>query len=229
MRRREFITLIGSAAATRPFAARAQQSAMPLIGFLSNSTFDESRENLATFRQGLAKTGYTEGRNLTIEYRWTDGQIEPLAALAAELVGRHVAVIVTQNTPPALAAKAATQDIPIIFTIGTDPVELGLVQTFAHPGGNSTGAATLDSSLSEKRLELLRELLPTAKSIGYLGNPTSAYTKWELNAVQRAARAAGIQLLIAEASSVADFDDAFKTLATADAASDQWRRTIPRP
>ena len=144
MRRREFITLIGSAAATRPFAARAQQSAMPLIGFLSNSTFDEFRENLATFRQGLAKTGYTEGRNLTIEYRWTDGQIEPLAALAAELVGRHVAVIVTQNTPPALAAKAATQDIPIIFTIGTDPVELGLVQTFAHPGGNSTGAATLE-------------------------------------------------------------------------------------
>jgi putative tryptophan/tyrosine transport system substrate-binding protein len=217
MRRREFIGLVGSAAAAWPFAVRAQQPAMPVIGFLTNSSFERSRDNLAAFHQGLAKTGNIEGRNFAIEYHWTDGQTEPLPALAAELVGRRVAVIVTVNTPPTLAAKAATQTIPIIFNIGTDPVELGLVQSLARPGGNITGAAALSTSLSEKRLELLHELLPAAKSIGFLVNPTSAVTKGEMNAAQGAARALGVQLLIVEASSVRDFDGAFKALATADA------------
>jgi putative ABC transport system substrate-binding protein len=217
MRRREFIGLVSGAAAAWPFAVRAQQTAMPVIGFLSNSSFEQNRDNLAAFHQALAKTGYIEGRNLAIEYRWTDGQTEPLPALAAELVGRRVAVIVVQNTPPALAAKAATQTIPIIFNFGSDPVELGLVQSLAHPGGNITGTASFTPFLSGKRLELLHELLPAAKLIGFLVNPTSGNTKQEMNSVQGAARAAGVQLLIVEASSVRDFDGAFKTLATADA------------
>jgi putative ABC transport system substrate-binding protein len=216
MRRREFIGLVGSAAAW-PFAVHSQQPAMPVIGFLSNSSFEQNRDYLAAFRQGLAKSGYVEGRNLAIEYRWTDGQTEPLPALAVEFVGRRVAVIVTQNTPPALAAKAATQTIPIIFILGSDPVELGLVQSLAHPGGNITGAASFQYLLAEKRIGLLHELLPAAKSIGFLVNPTSAITKQEMNSAQSAARAAGLQLLIAEASSVRDLDGAFKTLATADA------------
>jgi putative ABC transport system substrate-binding protein len=217
MGRREFIGLVGGAAAAWPFAVRAQQLAMPVIGFLSNSSFEQNRENLVEFHQGLAKTGYIERRNIAIEYRWTDGQTDPLPALAAELVGRRVAVIVAQNTPPALAAKAATQTIPIIFNFGSDPVELGLVQSLAHPGGNITGTASFTPFLSGKRLELLQELLPAAKTIGFLVNPTSANTKQEMNSVQGAARAAGVQLLIVEASSVRDFDGAFKALATADA------------
>jgi len=217
MQRREFIGLVGSAAAAWPFAVRAQQPVMPVIGFLTNGSFEQSRDYLPAFHLGLARTGYIEGRNLAIEYRWTDGQTEPLPALAAELVGRRVAVIVTQNTPPALAAKAATQTIPITFNIGTDPVELGLVQSLAHPGGNITGAASFNASLAEKRLGLLHELLPAAKTIGFLVNPTSAVTKSEMNVAQGAARAAGVQLLIVEASSVRDFDGAFKALATADA------------
>jgi putative tryptophan/tyrosine transport system substrate-binding protein len=216
MKRREFIGFIGGAAAW-PLAARAQQSAMPVIGFLSTGSFERSRDYLPAFHHGLAKTGNTEGRNFAIEYRWTEGQTEPLPALAAELVGRRVAVIVTVHTPPALAAKAATQTIPIIIAIGVDPVELGLVQSLAHPGGNITGVASINNSLTEKRLQLLRELLPVAKSIGFLVNPTSSYSKWEMIAAQGAARAAGVQLLIVEASSVRDFDGAFEGLATADA------------
>jgi putative ABC transport system substrate-binding protein len=217
MRRREFIGIIVSAAAAWPLSVRAQQPAMPVIGFLSSSSLERDRNQLAAFHQGLAKLGYVEGRNLAIEYRWTDGQTEPLPALAAELVGRRVAVIVTVYTPPALAAKAATQTIPIVIAIGVDPVEAGLVQSLARPGGNITGSASTSTLLSAKRLELLHELLPTAKLIGYLSNPTSVYIKYELKAVQDAARAAGVQLLIAEASSVGDFDAAFKALATTEA------------
>jgi putative ABC transport system substrate-binding protein len=216
MKRREFMGLVGGAAAW-PLAAQAQQSAMPVIGFLTNGSFEQSRDYLPAFQQGLAKTGYVEGRNLAIEYRWTDGQTEPLPALAAELVGRRVAVIVTQNTPPALAAKAATQTIPITFNVGGDPVELGLVQSLAHPGGNITGAASFNAQLAEKRLGLLRELLPAAKTIGFLANPTRALTKWEMSVAQSAARATGVQLLIVEASSARDSDGAFKALAAADA------------
>jgi putative ABC transport system substrate-binding protein len=217
MQRREFIALLGGVAAAWPTAAHAQQPAMPVIGFLSNSSFEQSRDSLAGFHQGLAKTGYVEGRNLAIEYRFTEGKTEPLPSLAAELVSRRVAVMVTQNTPPALAAKAATQTIPITFNVGGDPVELGLVQSLAHPGGNITGVASLNAPLAEKRLGLLRELLPAAKTIGFLANPASALTKLEMSAAQGAARAAGVQLLIVEASSARDFDAAFKTLAAADA------------
>jgi putative ABC transport system substrate-binding protein len=216
MKRREFIGLAGGAAAAWPLGARAQQPAMPVIGFLFTGSSERS-DNLPAFHQGLAKTGNIEGRNFAIEYRWAGGQTEPLAALAAELVGRRVTVIVTVNTPPTLAAKAATQTIPIIFNIGTDPVELGLVQSLAHPGGNITGITSLSILLSEKRLELLRELLPASKSTGFLVNPKSGLAKSEMNAAQGAARAAGVQLLIAGASSVHDLDGAFKALATVDA------------
>lgn len=217
MRRREFIGIVGSAAAVWPFAVRAQQSATPVIGFLTTGSFDQSRDYIAAFHRGLAKTGNIEGRNFTVEYRWAEGQTEPLPALAAELVSRRVAVIVTRFTPPTLAAKAATQTIPIIFTVGADPVDLGLVESLAHPGGNATGVASLNNSLTAKRLELLRELVPAAKSIGYLVNPSSPYTKSEMNVVQDAALALGVQLLIVEASSEREFDGAFKGLATVDA------------
>ena len=190
---------------------------MPVIGFLSNGSLERSRDYLAAFSSGLAKTGNIEGRNFTIEHRWTDGRIEPLPVMAAELVARRVAVIVTVYTPAAVAAKAATQTIPVIVLIGADPVELGLVQSFAHPGGNVTGVASLNKTLTEKRLELLRDLLPAAKTIGYLFNPTSAFSTYEMKAAQDAARVAGVQLLVAEATGVRDFDRAFKTLATVDA------------
>ena len=216
MRRRNFIAAIGGVA-TWPIAAWAQQSAMPVIGFLSSSSLELSREYLATFHQSLAKTGYVEGRNVAIEYRWTNGQTEPLLALAAELVARGVTVIVTHNTHPTLAAKEATKTIPIVFTIGSDPVELGLVQSFAHPGGSITGIATLQHLLVEKGLGLLHELLPAAKTVGFLVNPTSAITKQEMSSVQSVAHSAGVQVLIVEASSARDLDGAFKALAKTDA------------
>jgi putative ABC transport system substrate-binding protein len=217
MNRREFIALIGGASAAWPFSVRAQQPAMPVIGFLTSGSLERDREQLALFHQGLAKRGYVEGRNVAIEYRSTDGRTEPLQALAAELVGLRVAVIVTIYTPAAFAAKAATQTIPIVIALGVDPVEAGLVQSLAHPGGNITGSASLSTLLAVKRLELLHELLPSAKLIGYLSNPSSMYIKYELEAVHGAARAAGVQLLIAEASGVREFDAAFKALATTEA------------
>lgn len=216
MRRRSFILGLGGAAAWQ-FAANAQQQATPVIGYLNSGKLEQASDTLAAFHQGLANAGYVEGRNLAVEYRWTEGQTEPLAALAAELVSRRVAVIVTVNTPPALAAKAATQSIPIVFNIGTDPVELGLVQSLSHPGGKITGVVSFTVPLAEKRLELLHELLPAAKTIGFLVNPLSAITKSELNVAQSAARAAGVQLLIAEASRPSEFDGALKALGTADA------------
>ena len=172
MKRREFIAALGGAAAW-PVAARAQQPAMPVIGYLSVRTPEDSVEVLAEFRRGLAETGFIEGQNLTIEYRWIEGRYDRLPEMIADLVRRRVAVIAIPNTTTsALTAKAATQTIPIVFNIGSDPVAVGLVATLSHPGSNVTGIAMLQTAVTAKRLELLQELVPKAKSIAFLVRET---------------------------------------------------------
>jgi putative ABC transport system substrate-binding protein len=209
VKRREFISLAGGAAAW-PLSARAQ-SVMPVIGFLGTDSADLRVSRLRAFRNGLSEAGYDEGRNLTIEYRWAEGQYDRLAMLAADLVQRRVSVIVV-NGPGAVAAKAATASIPIVFVVGFDPVKLGLVASLNRPGGNLTGVSLLNAELSPKRLELLHELVPTATLIGLLLNPTNPNAETLSNDTRAAARKLGLKLTVLPASTEHDFDTAFATL-----------------
>jgi putative ABC transport system substrate-binding protein len=214
MRRREFIALLGSAVAARPLAARAQQPVMPVIGFLSITFAGEQPQWLAAFRNGLSETGYVEGQNVVIEYRWAEGQYNRLPELAADLIRHHVNVVVTLlSTPAALAAKATTTTIPIVFSIGDDPVKHGLVASLSRPGGNATGINFFSSEVTAKRLGLLRELLPKAARIGVLVNPANVeITERTVKAVNAAAHALGLQIQVRNASNGNEIDAAFTTL-----------------
>jgi putative ABC transport system substrate-binding protein len=214
MRRRQFITVLGGAAVTWPLGGRAQQKAMPLIGFLSTRSAKESESLVRGFRSGLKEAGFVEGQNITVEYRWADSQYERLPVLAAELVALRVAVIATLGgTLSALAAKAATTTIPIVFALGEDPVRVGLVSSLSQPGGNMTGVAQLGATLSAKRLQLLRELVPQASVIAVLINPKNTSAgKTQAKEVQEAARAVGQQIVFLNASTVQEIDAAFAGL-----------------
>jgi ABC-type uncharacterized transport system substrate-binding protein len=216
MKRREFITLLGGAAAVWPLAARAQQAAMPVIGVLNHGSADGSADRLRAFRQGLAETGHVEGRNLTIEFRWANNQIDRLPELAADLIGRRVSVIVTPaSTPASLAAKAATTTIPIVFGIGTDPVQIGLVASFNQPGGNITGFSSMNWELGAKRLGLLHELLPRAARFAVLTVPNQPEAAISVKDVQAAASTIGRQIEVLTVSTNRDIDAAFATLVQA--------------
>jgi putative ABC transport system substrate-binding protein len=210
MRRREFILAVGGATAW-PLTARAQQAAGRTIGWLSPRS--RASDNLTGFRQGLSETGYVEGKNLTIDYRWAEGEYDRLQALAADLVRREVAVIATTGGPQvARAAQAATSTIPIVFTSGSDPVQDGLVKSFNRPGGNTTGVHVFTTSLGPKRLELLRELIPKVGVIAFLVNPSSQISEMQIIQVQEAARSVGQEILILNASTESEIDLAFETL-----------------
>jgi putative ABC transport system substrate-binding protein len=211
LRRREFIRLLSGAAAAWPLAARAQQPAMPVIGYLS--TLAPGSYATPAFHQGLSQAGYVEGRNVAIEYHWADGRYDRLPTLAAELVRRRVTVIAANTGPSALAAKAATTTIPIVFSIAADPIEFGLGASLSRPGGNVTGVTSLTLELGPKRLELLHELVPTAAVIALLVNPTAPNAETQSSRLREAARTLGIELPVLHASSERDFDTVFATLA----------------
>jgi putative ABC transport system substrate-binding protein len=214
IRRREFITLLGGAAAVWPLAAGAQQPTMPVVGYLSSAAPDQDAGRLRGFRQGLSEAGYVEGRNVTIEYRWAEEQFDQLPALAGDLVRRQVAVIAQAGQVlGVLAAKAATKTIPIVFTTAVDPVAFGLVTSLNRPGGNLTGATTLSIELEPKRLELLHGLVPAATTIGALLNPAHPRAEARSRDLQAAARTLGLELHILKASSENDFDSVFAKLA----------------
>jgi putative tryptophan/tyrosine transport system substrate-binding protein len=212
VRRREFITLLGGVAAW-PLAAHAQQSAMPVIGFLDPRSADAMTERLRGFRRGLKDTGYVEGENVSIEYRWAENQMDRLPALAAELVRRRVALITTSGGPAVtFAAKAATTTIPIVFLVPEDPVKLGLVASLARPGGNLTGINFFLGELTAKRLELLRELVPGAARVAVLVNPANATnTETTLRDVEPAVRAMGLQIQVLNASTSSEINAVFAT------------------
>jgi len=209
MRRREFITLLGSAAATWPLTARAQQPTMPVIGFLNGSSPAGYARMVAAFRQGLKETGYVEGQNVAIEYRWAEGDFDRLPALAADLVRRQVSVIAATSSPANLVAKNATSTIPIVFTTGTDPVQFGLVTSLARPSGNVTGVTQLNVEIVAKRIELAHELVPTATAVALLVNPTDPIVDFEMKDSQAAALTLGLQLHVLRASTEAELDEAF--------------------
>jgi putative ABC transport system substrate-binding protein len=213
MRRRQFITLLGGAAAAWPLPAQAQQAAVPVIGYLDLGSPETRPSLVAAFRKGLSETGYVEGRNLAIEYRFAHNQFDRLADLAGDLVRRRVAVIVARPGPAALAAKAATSTISIVFEIGSDPVQVGLVANLDRPGGNITGAASLNVELGPKRLELLHELVPAATIIGMLLDPVNPGIEEQSRDMQSAARALGVELHILSTSTEREIMMAFATLA----------------
>jgi putative ABC transport system substrate-binding protein len=214
MKRRQFITLLGSAAASWPLAARAQQPGMPVIGYLSIGTSESTQDSVAAFHQGLADQGFAEGRNVAIEYRWAEGHSDRLRALADDLARRQVTVIVVGgSTPGSLAAKAATQTIPIAFYVGTDPVGVGLVASLAHPGGNITGVTNLNAELFKKCFELMYSLVPPAATIAVLVNQANIpQAATERATVEDAARALGARVLILNASSSSEIESAFETV-----------------
>jgi putative ABC transport system substrate-binding protein len=213
MRRRDLIKIVAGSAVVWPLAARAQQPAMPVIGFLSARSPSEAASVLRAFREGLGQAGYFEGKNVTIEFRWAEGHYDRLPALAAELVRRQVAVIAaTGGEPSPLAAKAATATIPIVFTLGGDAVEAGLVASLNRPGGNLTGTTIMASEMGPKRLELVRQLLPNAMAIAMLINPNFPVAVTEVRDVLNAARALGMQINVLKASTESEIDAAFATI-----------------
>jgi putative ABC transport system substrate-binding protein len=214
MGRREFITLLGGATAAWPLAARAQQSAMPAIGFLNPTSPDASADRLRGFRQGLKDSGYVEGENVTIIYRWAEGEFDRLTALATELLERRVAVIATIGNAAALAANAATKTTPIVFLATEDPVKLGLVASLSRPSGNATGVNLFSGEVTAKRLELLRELVPAATRVAVLVNPANATTtESTLREVTTAAGAMGLQIQVLNAGTSREINAAFDTFA----------------
>ena len=212
MERRAFIAALGGAAAW-PLAAQAQQSTLPVIAFLSPGSPEADVSRLKSLRQGLKETGYVESQNVAIEYRWARSKYDQLPALAADLVARQVAALVTVGTPAALAAKAATNTIPIVFVVGGDPAQLGRVSSLSRPGGNATGVDVLNLEVIGKRLELLHELVPAAPIIAFLANPKSALAEVEAKTLRAAGRALGIELRVLNAASENEIDAAFAILA----------------
>ena len=209
MKRREFITLLGGAAVAWPVAARAQQPAKPVIGFLDSQSRTFADFVLPAFRQGLKDNGYVEGDNVAVEYRFAENQIDRLSALAAELVRLPVALIIAGAPPAALAAKAATTTIPIVFGVGDDPVKIGLVTSLARPGGNLTGINFFSSELAAKRMELVREMVPAAARVAMVSDPTFTLTEFQVRDAETAARAMGLQLQVLSASTSREINAAF--------------------
>jgi putative ABC transport system substrate-binding protein len=213
IRRRDFVILLGGAAAAWPLSAHAQQPVIPTVGFVRITTPQDSAHLVAAFRRGLAENGYVEGQNVTIEYRYALNQVERLPAIMADLVGRRVSVLAaTGGTISARAAKAATATIPIVFTTGDDPVRVGLVASLSRPDGNATGVSVFTARLGSKRLGLLHEMVPMASPIAVLVNPTNPDTEDEANDIREAARGLGIQIVVVRAGKADDLDDAFATL-----------------
>jgi putative ABC transport system substrate-binding protein len=213
MRRREFVTALGAALVAHPFTARAQQQAMPVVGFMNATDAESAKQQLAAFLKGLEEVGYVDGKNVVIEYRWAEAKVDRLPAMAADLVQRQVSVIAATTTPAALAAKTATKTLPIVFETGNDPIKLGLVASLNRPGGNVTGVTQLNSGLVAKELEVLHELLPTAKTVALLVNPADpAVADEETMEAASATQILGLELHILKASTQEQLEAVFANL-----------------